>query len=90
MIACNGGGILPAMICGRLAGLAAANHLLHKTPLSAYEREWRSQIGKELVTTQKIKRIADCFFSSDSLLEIVMRLMGIKGLGFVIGGLRKT
>jgi len=90
VVASNGGGIAPAMICGRLAGLAAARHLLHGEPLAAYEREWRSAIGRELLAAARTKRMADRILGSDFLLESAMSLLGGRGIQNVIifGGLR--
>ncbi|WP_214083907.1 NAD(P)/FAD-dependent oxidoreductase [Methanoculleus sp.] len=90
VVASNGGGIAPAMICGRLAGLAAARHLLHGEPLRAYEREWRSAIGRELLAAARTKRMADRVFGSDFLIERAMSLLGGHGIrnAIVFGGLR--
>ncbi len=46
VVASNGGGISIAMICGRLAGLAAARHLREGESLTAYERDWRAAVGQ--------------------------------------------
>ncbi len=92
VVASNGGGIATAMICGRLAGLAAARHLLHGEPLVAYEREWRSAIGRELLAAARTKRMADPVLGSDFLLERTMSLLGGRGIADVViyGGLRKA
>ncbi|WP_292395894.1 geranylgeranyl reductase family protein [Methanoculleus sp. UBA303] len=91
VVASNGGGIATAMICGRIAGLAAAGHLLHGEPLKTYEREWRSALGRELLAAARTKRMADRFLGSDFLLERVMGLLGNHGIRNIIvfGGLRK-
>jgi len=90
VVASNGGGIASAMICGRLAGLAAAEHLLHGEPLEAYERKWRSAIGRELLAAARTKRMADRVLGSDLLLEGTMSLLGGPGIRSIIvfGGLR--
>lgn len=90
VVASNGGGIASAMICGRLAGLAAAEHLLHGEPLEAYERKWRSAIGRELLAAARTKRMADRVLGSDLLLEGAMSLLGGPGIRSIIvfGGLR--
>ncbi|MDN7013507.1 NAD(P)/FAD-dependent oxidoreductase [Methanoculleus sp. FWC-SCC3] len=92
VVASNGGGIATAMICGRLAGLAAADHLLRGEPLGAYERAWRSAIGRELLAAARMKRMADRVLGSDFLLERTMSLIGGRGIADVIiyGGLRKA
>ncbi|MBA7473266.1 hypothetical protein ES707_08601 [subsurface metagenome] len=91
VVASNGGGIATAMICGRLAGLAAASHLLHGEPLGTYEREWRSAVGRELLAAARMKRMADRVLGSDFLLEQAMGMLGSRGIRNVIvyGGVRK-
>lgn len=90
VVASNGGGIATAMICGRLAGLAAARHLLHGEPLGAYERAWRSAVGRELLAAARTKRMADRVLGSDLLVEQAMRILGDRGIRNVIvyGGVR--
>jgi digeranylgeranylglycerophospholipid reductase len=89
VVASNGGGIATAMICGRLAGLAVARHLLNGEPLDAYEREWRSALGRELEAAAKTKRMADRFLGSDFLVERTMGMLGGGGIRnlIVFGGL---
>ncbi|MCK8519319.1 geranylgeranyl reductase family protein [Methanoculleus sp. 7T] len=84
VVASNGGGIATAMICGRIAGLAVADHLLRGEPLRAYEREWRSAMGRELLAAARTKRIADRILGSDLLLERMMGLLGSRGIRNVI------
>src|SRR3989441_11847904 len=72
----NGGGINVAMICGRIAGDAAADFVLERTPLDAYETRWRAAVGDALDRGRRIKHLADRFFGSDRLLEAAMVLLG--------------
>ena len=76
VMATNGGGINVSMICGRIAGEVAADHLLGGVPLSEYERRWRAVVGGPLGEGARIKRLADRFFGSDRLLEAAMLLLG--------------
>ena len=89
VVASNGGGIATAMICGRLAGLAVARHLLEGEPLAAYEQAWRSAVGRELLAAAKTKRMADRVLRSDLLIERAMHLLGGRGIrnAIVLGGL---
>jgi len=91
VVASNGGGIATAMICGRLAGLAAARHLLAGEPLGAYEQAWRSAVGRELLAAARTKRMADRILGSDLLVEQAMRILGGGGIRNVIvyGGMRR-
>jgi len=76
VMATNGGGINVAMICGRIAGDVAADHVLAGVPLIGYERRWRAAVGDVLDTGVRIKRLADRFWGSDRLLEAAMLLLG--------------
>ena len=76
VMATNGGGNNVSMIAGRIAGEAAADHLLDGVPLDAYETRWRAILGGPLVQGVRTKRLADRFFGSDRLLEAAMALLG--------------
>lgn len=76
VMATNGGGINVAMICGRLAGEIAADHILKRRPLDLYEPLWRKAVGEPLDVGVRIKRFADHFFGHDGLLELAMLLLG--------------
>lgn len=76
VMATNGGGINVAMICGRIAGLCVADHVLHGIPLDEYERRWRAAVGGPLDTGARIKRLADRVFTHDAWLELAMRTLG--------------
>lgn len=91
VVASSGGGIATAMICGRLAGLAAARHLLHGDPLCTYEQAWRSAVGRELFAAARTKRMADRILGSDFLIEQTMAILGGRGLKKIIacGGLHE-
>jgi len=84
VMATNGGGINVSMICGRIAGDAAADHVLQKVPLTAYERRWRDAVGAPLDRGRRIKHFADRFFGNDRLLEIAMTLLGVRRMGRAI------
>lgn len=76
VMATNGGGINVSMICGRIAGLTAADHVQDGLPLETYEGRWRAAAAGPLVRGAKIKRLADLFFGSDRRLNLAMRLLG--------------
>ncbi|MGH9870595.1 MAG: geranylgeranyl reductase family protein [Candidatus Polarisedimenticolia bacterium] len=59
VMASNGGGILPAMITGQLAGLAIADHLQHGRPLTDYERRVDEVIGTPMAIATRRKLIFD-------------------------------
>ncbi len=76
VMATNGGGINVSMICGRIAGQVAADHVLSGVPLSEYERQWRAAVGGPLARGVRTKELADRFFGNDRLLEVAMMLLG--------------
>jgi digeranylgeranylglycerophospholipid reductase len=81
VMATNGGGIPIAMIAGWLAGRQAVRIATKGEDSAPYETEWRRQMGMELETALRIKRMADRFaFRSDLLTEWTMRLLGKKRL----------
>ncbi len=84
VMATNGGGINVAMICGRIAGLTAAEHVLSGLPLEEYERRWRASVGGPLETGARIKRLADRFFGHDAWLELAMRMLGARRMARAI------
>ncbi|MCQ8903452.1 MAG: NAD(P)/FAD-dependent oxidoreductase [Methanothrix sp.] len=53
----SGGGVYPGLLCGRIAGRVAAEHALNAKPLEAYEAEWRSAIGKEILIGMRVNDI---------------------------------
>lgn len=80
----NGGGVNTAMVCARIAGNTAADHLQEGVPLAAYETRWREVAGRPLQLGTEIRRLADLFFPSDFWLEWTMRLMGPKPMSRAI------
>ncbi|HXZ23290.1 MAG TPA: geranylgeranyl reductase family protein [Methanomassiliicoccales archaeon] len=80
----NGGGIPIALICGRIAGVSAANAVNGKADLAEYETEWRRQVGGPLGTAVRTKRLAMMTFGSQWRLEWAMRMMGKRRMGKAI------
>ena len=65
----SGGGIVNAMIAGRIAGKVAAEAVkegdVSRKRLSIYQREWYKAEGKNNEISYKIKRVIDRFSDSD-------------------------
>jgi len=80
----NGGGIPIAMICGQVAGQAAARHIKEGGDLEAYESEWRRQVGRPLQIAVSTKRLAMLAFGSQWRLEWAMRMLGKRRMGKAI------
>jgi digeranylgeranylglycerophospholipid reductase len=74
VMATNGGGIPPAVICGDIGGEAIAQKLRGENDLSFYEKEWKSEVGKELDTGVKIRKIVDIALRSDKLAERILEI----------------
>lgn len=84
VIAVNGGGIPIAMVCGRLAGQVAADHVNRKVPLSRYEELWRGQVEKPLRTAVHTQMLASLFFGSPRRLEFSMNVLGARRMGNIL------
>ncbi|MDD1743708.1 MAG: NAD(P)/FAD-dependent oxidoreductase [Methanomassiliicoccales archaeon] len=80
----NGGGIPIAMICGRIAGQAAANRIRKGADLAEYDMEWRIQVGAQLDVAVRTKRLAMMAFGSPWRLETAMRMLRVKRMGRAI------
>lgn len=84
VIAVNGGGIPIAMICARIAGIVAAEHVSSGTPLSKYEEGWRKQVYKPLHTAVKVNHLASFFFKGPKRLEFSMKVLGARRMGKIL------
>ncbi len=80
VMATNGGGIPTAMISGRDAGYAAANHVREGTPLALYDELWRRHLFTPLRRAHRVKRLGDQFARGDRWLSLGMRSIGATGL----------
>lgn len=80
----NGGGIAPAMITGKLAGVAAADHLLKGRPIAGYEAMWKERLGLELHASTRMRRAADKLMGNNTLMHYFMKFLGTKRIRDVI------
>lgn len=80
LMACNGGGVPTAAICGRIAGQVAAEHVRAGLPASRYEHLWREVCGRELESALTTRRIFDAAIRSPTATELAMRLAGPQGM----------
>ena len=80
----NGGGIATAMITGTIAGQVAADHLQNGAPTSEYERRWKEAIGKEMVVSTRLRRLADHFMGNDLAFHLLLKILGTHGIKDVI------
>ena len=76
VMAVNGGGIPIAMICGRLAGEVAGDHLNESRPLEDYDRLWKGQVEGPLRTAMRSKAWSNLCWGSQFRLEAAMRFLG--------------
>jgi digeranylgeranylglycerophospholipid reductase len=84
VMAVNGGGIPISMMCGRIAGQAAADTALKGYPLTAYEQRWRRELNKPLRTSVHTKWLADTCFGSQWRLDMAMRMLGQRRINKLI------
>jgi len=68
-----GGGVPPALICGRIAGWAIAEHLRGGKPISLYEELWRKQLGEVLENSLRLRRMSDIVFRSERTIDFITR-----------------
>ncbi len=80
VLSTSGGGIFTAMICGQLAGRAAARHVLGKAPLEEYERQWKRCLGGAFERGWRLFQAMAPTFADPDALEEVFSLLGSQGL----------
>jgi digeranylgeranylglycerophospholipid reductase len=68
-----GGGIPPALICGRIAGEVTASHLQEDKPLTDFDKVWRKQLGKTLDNSLRIRRMSDIVFRNEKLIDFITK-----------------
>ena len=68
-----GGGVPPALICGRIAGKIAAEHILEGKPISNYEMAWRMQLGRTLENSLRLRRMSDFIFKSERTMDFITK-----------------
>jgi digeranylgeranylglycerophospholipid reductase len=78
VMASNGGGIPGAIICGDIGGEIISKKLNGDSNLnlSEYEKIWKNEIGKELETAARLRKIADTIMRSDKLMERILEKFG--------------
>ncbi|MFQ5553029.1 MAG: NAD(P)/FAD-dependent oxidoreductase, partial [Thermoplasmata archaeon] len=80
VLSTSGGGIFTAMICGRLAGEAAARFAAGTAPLKTYERAWRRVLGGAFERGWAVFQMLAPSFDDPEALEESFRLLGPEGL----------
>lgn len=76
VMASNGGGIPPAVICGDIAGEVAGRKLNGKSDLSLYEKIWKKEVGRELYTSVEIRKLVDIVMRKDMFIDKAFELLG--------------
>jgi len=65
----SGGGIYPGTLCAKIAGAVAAQAAKHnntsKEALMAYDRRWRSEVGRELAMGLRVREAFNAFTDED-------------------------
>ena len=84
VMAVNGGGIPISMVCGRIAGQAAADTVIKGKPLTVYEDKWKRELGKPLRTSVHTKWLANTCFGSRWRLDMAMQLLGQRRINKLI------
>ena len=68
-----GGGVPPALICGRIAGLVLAEYFEEGRPLTRFETAWRAQLGKTLENSLRMRRMSDVVFKNEKMIDFVTK-----------------
>ena len=68
-----GGGVPPALICGRIAGQVLADNINEGVPLTRFESLWRSQLGKTLENSLRLRRMSDVVFKNEKMIDFVTK-----------------
>ncbi len=68
-----GGGVPPALICGRIAGSIIGNHLRNGESLDRYEEAWRRQLGATLENSLRLRKMSDTIFRSERTLNFITK-----------------
>jgi len=68
-----GGGVPPALICGRIAGRIIGNHLRNGESLDRYEEAWRRQLGATLENSLRLRKMSDAIFGSERTLNFITK-----------------
>jgi digeranylgeranylglycerophospholipid reductase len=68
-----GGGIPPALICGRIAGEVTASHLQEDKPLTDFDKVWRKQLGKTPDNSLRIRKMSDIVFKNEKLIDFITK-----------------
>ena len=68
-----GGGIPPALICGRIAGQVLADYFEEGKPLTRFEAAWRAQLGKTLENSLRMRRMSDVVFKNEKMIDFITK-----------------
>jgi digeranylgeranylglycerophospholipid reductase len=68
-----GGGIPPALICGRIAGQVIVEYLIKDLPLSNFQHQWKNQLGKTLENALRLRKMSDIVFNNEKIIDIVTK-----------------
>ncbi len=68
-----GGGVPPALVCGRIAGNSIADHVLEGKPLAGFDPAWREQMGKTLENSLRMRKMSDVVFKNERMIDIITK-----------------
>jgi len=77
-----GGGIPPALICGRIAGETVAEYVKGLCSLSKYEERWKAAVGPMLQNSLRFRKLGDIFLRSDKMAVLAAK-MGLLNEGLL-------
>lgn len=68
-----GGGVPPAMICGRIAGQTLAEHIKRGESLTRFDEAWKEQFGEVLENSLRIRKMSDVAFKNERVIDFVAK-----------------
>ena len=68
-----GGGVPPAMICGRIAGQILTEHIKGGESLTRFDGAWKKQFGEVLENSLRIRKMSDVAFKNERVIDFVAK-----------------
>lgn len=68
-----GGGVPPAMICGRLAGIAVADNIQLGKSLNNFDKSWKNQLGTTLRNALRFRKMSDIIFKNEKMFDVATK-----------------
>jgi digeranylgeranylglycerophospholipid reductase len=68
-----GGGVPPALICGRIAGNTIADHIFDGKSLVNFDLCWKRELGKTLENSLRMRKMSDIVFKNEKMIDLITK-----------------